>query len=349
MSVLQLQIWTQRFDEDCRKVMGIIGFLYPKRFGFVWFGPFCGTAWPINSWQLTSSDRSEDAQKRNPAMTKTYKNNQKQNFVEWLRRLSTVFFQTVKVSQLFDVSGVHIFVWRIEILWMGACLAAQGGCMVYTKPGSPHRCVDSNLSRTLNPMMNLKDGNPGTRGYQVSESLGLVEPAIAGCESCRPVRDWRPTKRVSRYPSKKPVATFFFPTCQVRVVRFYVSCPSSSSSSSSSSSPSPPRPPLCRHLRHHLRQLYVAMGSARPQQGAPECSGQRRTSTGSSRLQWAAPDLNRELQIAVGSAGPHPGGSRAEWAAPDLSCQKICQKICQKYVSQECQKICQKKCQKICQ
>ena len=80
--------------------------------------------------------------------------------------------------------------------------------------------------------------------------------------------------------------------------------------------------------------------------------GQRQISTWSSRLQWAAPDLNSELQIAVGSAGPqqrapdcsgqrrtssaglrsglgnagpHPGSSRAEWAAPDLSCQKICQ------------------------
>ena len=84
-----------------------------------------------------------------------------------------------------------------------------------------------------------------------------------------------------------------FPTCQVRVVRFYVSCPSSSSSSSySSSSPSPPRPPpLCRHLRHYLRQLYVAMGNAGPQQGAPDCSGQRRTSTGS-------------FPSGVGSAGP---------------------------------------------
>ena len=94
----------------------------------------------------------------------------------------------------------------------------------------------------------------------------------------------------------------FSPTCQVRVVRFYKSCPSpsspsspsSSSSPSSPSSPSPPRPPpLCRHLRHHLRQQYVAMRSARSQLQAADRSGQRRTSTGSSRLQWAAPGLNR--------------------------------------------------------
>ena len=53
------------------------------------------------------------------------------------------------------------------------------------------------------------------------------------------------------------------------------------------------------------------------------------TWTRSFRLQWAAPDLNRELQIAVGSAGlqqiavdstgPHPGGSGADWATPDLT------------------------------
>ena len=78
-------------------------------------------------------------------------------------------------------------------------------------------------------------------------------------------------------------------------------------------------------------------------------TGQRQTSIGSSRLQWVAPDFNRELQIAMGSAGPHPGApdcsgqrrasptelpsgvgsagphpesSRAEWAAPDLPSQK---------------------------
>ena len=82
---------------------------------------------------------------------------------------------------------------------------------------------------------------------------------------------------------------------------------------------------------------------ARCQHGPPDCSGQRRTSIGNCRLQWAAPDLNRGalertgqrrtatggLWSGLGNAGPHPGTSRAEWAAPDLSCQKICQKMCQ--------------------
>ena len=147
---------------------------------------------------------------------------------------------------------------------------------------------------------------------------------------------------------------WFFPTCQVRVVRFYVCCPSllpsflpllpsffllfaSSSSSSQTSSPS------------------SSPNVARCQHGPPGCSGQRRTSTASSRLQWAAPDLNRgaleptgqrrtspgELWSGLGNAGTHPGSPRAEWAAPDLSCQKICQKMCQKYVRKKCQMICQ--------
>ena len=73
------------------------------------------------------------------------------------------------------------------------------------------------------------------------------------------------------------------PTFQVRVVRFYmILYMSSPSSPSSCSSPSPRRP---------LRQLCSAVDSIGPQQGAPDRSGQRRTSTG-------------ELASAVGSAGP---------------------------------------------
>ena len=88
----------------------------------------------------------------------------------------------------------------------------------------------------------------------------------------------------------------FFPTCQVRVVRFYQSC----------SPPPPPPPPR-----------------------GPDPSGHSRTSTASSRSQWALPDLHRELQIPVGSAGPQPrvadrsghcrtstATSRSQWALP---------------------------------
>ena len=66
----------------------------------------------------------------------------------------------------------------------------------------------------------------------------------------------------------------FFPTCQVRVVRFYQSC----------SPPPPPHPP--------------------PPLRSPDPSGHCRTSPASCRSQWALPDLNRDFQVAVGTAGP---------------------------------------------
>ena len=95
---------------------------------------------------------------------------------------------------------------------------------------------------------------------------------------------------------------------------FFLLFASSSSSSQTSSPSSSPDVARCQH-------------------GPPECSGQRRTSTASSRLQWAAPDLNRgplertgqrrtstgELWSGLGNAGPQPGGSGADWATPDLT------------------------------
>ena len=93
----------------------------------------------------------------------------------------------------------------------------------------------------------------------------------------------------------------------MRVVRFYQSC---------SPPPPPPHPPPPRL----------------PPPRSPDPSGHSRTSTASSRSQWAQPDLNRELQIAVGTAGPQPrapdpsghcrtstASSRSLWALPDTS------------------------------
>eukprot|EP00435_Cladocopium_sp_Y103_P062580 s635_g24.t1 len=72
-----------------------------------------------------------------------------------------------------------------------------------------------------------------------------------------------------------------------------------------------------------LPDLYcerqIRVGTAGPHLPAPDHSGHYRTSTASSRSQWALPDLNREFrsqwalpdlnrefQIAVGTAGPQP-------------------------------------------
>ena len=107
----------------------------------------------------------------------------------------------------------------------------------------------------------------------------------------------------------------FFPTCQV--VRFYKSC-------SPPPSPSPPRPPaLCRHVRHHLRQLCVAscrLQCAMPDlaRGALERSVQCRTFFGelpSGECRRGAPERSVQRRTS-------PGSARAECAAPDPSCQK---------------------------
>eukprot|EP00435_Cladocopium_sp_Y103_P060571 s286_g22.t1 len=54
------------------------------------------------------------------------------------------------------------------------------------------------------------------------------------------------------------------------------------------------------------RELQIPVGTAGPQPRVPDPSGHCRTSTASSRSQWALPDLNRELQIPAGTAGPQP-------------------------------------------
>ena len=139
------------------------------------------------------------------------------------------------------------------------------------------------------------------------------------------------------------VATWFvlFPTCQVRVVRFYVSLFSSSSSSSSFSSFSSAsssvslscRESVCSvwHVGPQLRScefsvacwtstaiLWVQCGVPDPNRD-PACSVWRagpqlwsrvfsavcRTSTAILRVQCGIPDLNRDYASSVWRAGPH--------------------------------------------
>ena len=61
-----------------------------------------------------------------------------------------------------------------------------------------------------------------------------------------------------------------------------------------------------------LLAVQIPVGTAGPPPRAPDPSGHCRTSTASCRSQWALPDLNRELQIPVGTAG-------SQWALPDLN------------------------------
>ena len=90
-----------------------------------------------------------------------------------------------------------------------------------------------------------------------------------------------------------------FPTCQVRVVRFYVSWPATSSASCSSASSS--------------SASSASSSSAGPQLQALDRNGPRwtrtaRTRTVSSGSECSPPDLNCKLSIAVFAVGPeqHP-------------------------------------------
>ena len=68
---------------------------------------------------------------------------------------------------------------------------------------------------------------------------------------------------------------------------------------------------LCRLLLRLLTcrlllAVQIPVGTAGPQPRLPGRSGHCRTSTATSRSQWALPDLNSDFQIAVGTAGPQP-------------------------------------------
>ena len=124
-----------------------------------------------------------------------------------------------------------------------------------------------------------------------------------------------PVDFTENQPSK---IIFYFPTCQVRVVRFYQSC-SPPPPPPHPPPPSPPPPPRSPDPSGHSR---TSTASARSQ-WALHC----RTSTASSGSQWALPDLNRDFQVAVGTAGHQPrlpttadlNRSRSQWALPDLN------------------------------
>ena len=84
----------------------------------------------------------------------------------------------------------------------------------------------------------------------------------------------------------------FFPTCQVRVVRFYVSCLLLLSSS----------PLLLLLLNRDPRSVCPAGPQPRPSTLSVPC----RTSTTTIPAQCSLPDLNRECPRPVFPAGPQP-------------------------------------------
>ena len=125
-------------------------------------------------------------------------------------------------------------------------------------------------------------------------------------------------------PNKK-----LFPTCQVRVVRFYVSCLLLLPPPASSCLLPPPRPP-CRprrprptatrdpqcslpDLNHdHPRPVFPAGPQPRPSTPSVPC----RTSTASIHAQCSLPDLNHDHPRPVFPAGPQPRPS-----TPSVPCR----------------------------
>ena len=130
----------------------------------------------------------------------------------------------------------------------------------------------------------------------------------------------------------------FFPTCQVRVVRFYVSCLVLLLLSSP--------PPLV--------VLLLSLSSSPPAQLRLAIhSVLCRTSTTTIHAQCSLPDLNHDHPRPVFPAGPQPRPStpsvpcrtstttiHAQCSLPDLNREYPRQKICHI----ECQKICQIEC-----
>ena len=122
------------------------------------------------------------------------------------------------------------------------------------------------------------------------------------------------------------VWSYVFPTCQVRVVRFYQSC--CPPPHPPPSLPPPPPPPVsprpcCTNFHLHFRLANSSPSSSPTSELSAHCW----TST------W-------DLPSSVRTAGPQPGTFPAQCAPLDLNGQIECQKICQI----KCHKICQIEC-----
>ena len=171
-----------------------------------------------------------------------------------------------------------------------------------------------------------------------------------------------PKRRQSSYLVK------FFPTCQVRVVRFYVSLFSSSFSFSFSSASSSVSLSCCDSV--------CSVWHVGPQLRSCEFSVACWTLTAILRVQCGVPDPNRDPANSVWRPGPQPRSCEFSVASrtptailwvqcgvPDLKycVRKFVRKNDRRYVRKNdrryvrrnvkriCQKICQKECQKICQ
>ena len=210
----------------------------------------------------------------------------------------------------------------------------------------------------MNQVYNLLDGQCPLHG---------TSDANVGIEECRKVyleMGFLPVSVGGAGPIR--VGTCYFPTCQVRVARFYhysfyfsFFYFFSLFSFSASSSPAPlrrakglanPLSQVTKCLATPLRQLRIAVCTAGPQPPGSDRSAQPPTAgphpPGSDR-NAQPPGSDRNVHRWTSSARV-----RAQCAPLDLNrqnaCQNICQIGCQNICLIECQNICQIERQKIC-
>ena len=138
------------------------------------------------------------------------------------------------------------------------------------------------------------------RSLEGTKTIAALSGRSASC--------WRRAKVLMKH--------MFFPACQVRVARFYVSCLLLSSS-----------PLLLLLLNRDPRRTVFSVGpQPRPSTPSVPC----RTSTTTIPAQCSLPDLNHDHPRPVFPAGPQP------WVStPSVPCRTSCRKIWDKECAEE--------------
>ena len=273
--------------------------------------------------------------------------------------------------------------WRILGIVFGSLLLNW----LHLQPPVP--CRIKNYIQFLSPQWE-KEKNVYAIPSLVDTQIGTCVSTLGGCIHMHSIRHLSFCIRafdclmVCLVVTPEFVVFCSFPTCQVRVVRFYQSAlppphlPPPRPSSSSTSCPLPPRPPprlllqflldhVCINFHLHFRlansspsslpTLFAKLFANFPAQCAP--LDLNLGQPGTFPAQCAPLDLNLgpaqlsvhrwtstwDLPSSVCTAGPQPGTCPAQCAPLDLNGQIECQKICQI----ECQKVCQVECQIKCQ
>ena len=191
--------------------------------------------------------------------------------------------------------------------------------------GFPHLLEAFTLGQWANKSQPLARSSHVPGYYEDGDKgAGFV---ASGAEDGKVGKPGFPQRKMAEKHTKTP---YLFPTCQVRVVRFYQSC-----------SPPPPPPLLLSLLLQFLLDhvcinfhVHFRLANSSPISSPTSVrSGHCWTSTARFWAQWAPLDLNLgpselsghrwtstwDLPSAVGTAGPQPGTFRAQWAPLDLN------------------------------